>query len=373
MEWLSAFGENVQKASDHLLSKKPPEPKGLFAFITPRIDPHEARLHLMRAFPGVPLIGCSATGTFTDEALCGAEVSLALVTGNDTAMRTGLTQEGDTDPVVGLEGIRYQLRRKGAPSIEPRAAVILADGFTKKGSDLALTASEIFGIPVAGGLAGDILTMPKTYVFTEDGLASTAFAMAIVYTEGPVGIGLEHGHKPVSPPLIITRASENTVYEISHKPAIQAWEKLGLPKGVHLEEQTRFLMRYELGLQVGTRYMVRFPTRINPDGSVSFLTDIPENTPCRILDAEKDRQIEAASSSARQALERLGGRPAGALVFDCAVRLLSLGDDFRKAVERIRDSLQAPFVGFESSGEIAMLPEDSEGFHNTTTVTLAFS
>jgi hypothetical protein len=171
----------------------------------------------------------------------------------------------------------------------------------------------------------------------------------------------------------ITKADGNVVLELSGKPALQAWRNLGLiPENTPPEAIVKTLVRYELGIQIGRNYAVRYLAAVNPDGSVAFLTEIPEHTPCRILGASKDQQIEAAESSARQALEGAGRKPSGALVFDCAVRFVSLGDDFPKAIERVRSVLQAPFAGFETSGEVAILPGDTEGFHNTTTVTLAF-
>jgi hypothetical protein len=373
MEWFSSYGEDAEKAIKRLLGKKPSKPKGLFAFLTPGIDPEEARKSFSQAFLGVPLIGCTATGTFTDEAVSGAPVSLALLCGEDVEVRTGIAGGVNADPVFSLDSIDAQLKKKSQSNFDPVAVVLLADGFTKKGSDLALAASEIFQVLVAGGLAGDIFTMHETYVFTEDRTVAAAVAAAMIYAKSAPSLGLAHGHKPISELMEITKADGNVVLELSGKPALQAWRNLGLiPENTPPEAIVKTLVRYELGIQIGRNYAVRYPAGVNPDGSVAFLTEIPEHTPCRILGASKDQQIEAAESSARQALEGAGRKPSGALVFDCAVRLMSLGDDFPKAVERVRDVLQAPFAGFETSGEIAFLPGYTEGFHNTTTVTLAF-
>ena len=373
MEWFSSYGEDAEKAVKRLLGKKPSNPKGLFAFLTPGIDPEEARKSFSQAFLGVPLIGCTATGTFTDEAVSGAPVSLALLCGEDVEVRTGIAGGNDADPVFSLDSIETQLKKKSRPHFDPAVVVLLADGFTKKGSDLALAASEIFQVPVAGGLAGDIFTMPETYVFTEDRTVASGVAAAVVYAKSAPSIGLAHGHKPISELMEVTKADGNVVFELSGKPALQAWKGLGLiQENTPPEAAVKTLLRCELGIQIGRNYVVRYPAGVNPDGSVAFLTEISEHTPCRILDASKDQQIEAAESSAKQALKRLGKKPSGALVFDCAVRLVSLGDDFPKAVELVKNALRVPFAGFETSGEVAILPGDIEGFHNTTTATLAF-
>ena len=373
MEWFSSYGEDAEKAIKRLLGKKPSKPKGLFAFLTPGIDPEEARRSLTQAFLGVPLIGCTATGTFTDEAVSGAPVSLALLCGEDVEVRTGIAGGNNADPVFSLDSIETQLKKKGRPHFDPVAVVLLADGFMKKGSDLALAASAIFQVPVAGGLAGDIFTMPETYVFTEDQTVASAVAAGMIYAKSAPSLGLAHGHKPISELMEVTKADDNVVFELSGKPALQAWKDMGLiQENTPPEAMVKTLLRHELGVQIGRNYIVRYPAGVNPDGSVAFLTEIPNHTPCRILDAGKDQQIGAAESSARQALKSLERKPSGALVFDCAVRLVSLGDDFPKAVELVKNALQAPFAGFETSGEVAILPGDIEGFHNTTTATLAF-
>jgi len=199
---------------------------------------------------------------------------------------------------------------------------LLADDSTKNGSDLALAASEIFQVTVAGGLAGDIFTIHETYVFTEDRTVAAAVAAAMIYAKSAPSLGLAHGHKPISELMEITKVDGNVVLELSGKPALQAWKDLGLiPENAPPEAVTKTLLMYELGVQIGRNYIVRYPAGVNPDGSVAFLTEIPEHTPCRILNASKDQQIEAAESSARQALERVGRKQAA---LSCSTALFAL-------------------------------------------------
>lgn len=50
-----------------------------------------------------------------------------------------------------------------------------------------------------------------------------------------------------------------------------------------------------------------------------------------------------------------------------------LKDDFKTAIAGIHTELgQVPLAGFETYGEIALDAGDLSGFHNTTTVVLAF-
>ena len=82
----------------------------------------------------------------------------------------------------------------------------------------------------------------------------------------------------------------------------------------------------------------------------------------------------SAREAARRARSGLGSKnAAGALVFDCICRNLILKQDFSRAVAGIVDELgRVPLAGFETYGDIALRAGDMSGFHNTTTVVLAF-
>ncbi|MBL8742277.1 MAG: FIST C-terminal domain-containing protein, partial [Myxococcales bacterium] len=93
-----------------------------------------------------------------------------------------------------------------------------------------------------------------------------------------------------------------------------------------------------------------------------------------IMESDPSRQVDSAVDAARAARAGLGAAEvAGALVFDCICRKLILGDEFAPMVRRVSEELgNAPLAGFETYGEIAMNSGDMSGFHNTTSVVLAF-
>jgi methyl-accepting chemotaxis protein len=83
--------------------------------------------------------------------------------------------------------------------------------------------------------------------------------------------------------------------------------------------------------------------------------------------------VDSARRAAEQARARLGQTVGGALVFDCICRNLILGDRFAQALGHMHDALdRAPMSGFETYGEVALDATDFSGFHNTTSVVLAF-
>lgn len=94
----------------------------------------------------------------------------------------------------------------------------------------------------------------------------------------------------------------------------------------------------------------------------------------RITESEAERQVASAREAARLARMQLGShKPAGALVFDCICRNLILQKDFGRALRGMAEELGGvPLAGFETYGEIALDVGDMSGFHNTTSVVLAF-
>jgi methyl-accepting chemotaxis protein len=105
-----------------------------------------------------------------------------------------------------------------------------------------------------------------------------------------------------------------------------------------------------------------------------FASEVPEGASVRITESVPERQIASAREAARRARLQLGGEtPAGAVVFDCICRNLILGERFQEAVAAMSEELDhRPLAGFETYGEIALDTGEMSGFHNTTSVVLAF-
>ena len=238
-------------------------------------------------------------------------------------------------------------------------------------------------VRLAGGAAGDDLHMKETHVGLGGAAATDAVVIGLIYSKAPLGVGVCHGHQPLSKSLKATRAEGGVVHEIDGQPAWKVWQEetraSAARRGVDNstlkpDEVTPFLLRYEAGLSTGSELKIRAPLSRSEDGSLTFACGIPQGSVFRITESEPQRQIDSAREAARRALAQTGGHPvAGAVVFDCICRNLILGDQFKTAVQSIASELGGvPLAGFETYGEIALDAGDMSGFHNTTTVVLTF-
>jgi hypothetical protein len=359
------------------------EPKLLIAFGSTSQPLGELAGRLATEFPDAVLIGSSTAGEFTEERDAKGAAALFALAGDYrvfAGIGTGLKANPERAIESAIEGLPHELH--GYPH---RTAILLLDPLAGNGEEAVLIAASMLGneVRLAGGAAGDDLQMKATYVACGPRAAQDAVVLALLFSKSPLGVGVCHGHRPLSQPLKVTRAEGNVVWELEGRPAWQVWlentREKAAASGIDVaaikkEDEGAYLLRYEAGLAAGTDYKIRAPLSRNADGSIAFACGIAEGSVIRITESEPERQIVSAREAARRARSHLGGKAvAGALVFDCICRNLILGKDFVRAVQSMSDELgHVPIAGFETYGEIALDVGDMSGFHNTTSVVLAF-
>jgi methyl-accepting chemotaxis protein len=337
----------------------------------------------VRAITDAPLIGCSTAGEFTEEKVEKESIAVGLISTDSCRFFLGMAEGLKEDPLGCVQEIDNQINIPEADmrNFPNRSVLTLGDGLTGRGDDLATSISMTFNTKTMGGMAGDDLKMKETHVFMNDKIKSNAVSVCEVLSKSPMVFGVKHGHIPISPLFKITRASEDVVYELDNKPAWEVWKEycsdyakkdlgLDIDRIETQSELIELLIRYQIGIPAGSKYVVRhagFTTK--KGGPFDFPTPISEGTNIRIMKGTKESQIKSAKEAAEEAISQMGKENiAGALVFDCAVRSMILKDDLSKAIDGINDVLGVPLIGFETYGEIGMKVGDPSGFHNTTTV-----
>ncbi len=341
---------------------------------------------LCAAFPDATVLGSSTSGEFTEGGDAKGSVAAFALAGRirvHAGCSAGLRESPERAVEAALAGLPPR-----SDALPHRVGIILLDPLSGRGEEAALIAAELLSkdgpVPLAGGAAGDDLAMRATEVALGTRVCGDALVIATIDLATPVGLGVFHGHEPLSPPLRVTRATGNVVYEVDGRSAWSVWSehtraaarRRGVePEQLRDDELGAFLLRYQAGLPTGGSHRMRAPLGRGADGSLTFATAIPEGARIRITESDSERQLASAARAAREARAKLGDRPiAGALVFDCICRNLIMGDGFAGAVSAISHELgDVPLCGFETYGEIALDEDDLSGFHNTTTVVLAFS
>jgi methyl-accepting chemotaxis protein len=338
---------------------------------------------LQKEFPSATILGASTSGEFTEKQDAKNATSVFALAGDYRIFSgVGHNLKADVEGAVSEALNALPQEVEGYPH---RTAILLLDPLSGNGEEATLIVSYSLGedVRLAGGAAGDDLKMTKTWVAAGSNVSSDAIVLGLIFSKDPLGVGLCHGHKPISLPLKVTKAQGNVVSEVNGEPAWKVWEretrdaakKIGIdPSTLAPEDVGAYLLRYEAGLSTGSDYKIRAPLSKNADGSLVFACGIPEGAELQITESIPERQIESAKEAAKRARAQTGDKEiAGALVFDCICRNLILSKDFQRAVDCISKELgDVPLAGFETYGEIALDVGEMSGFHNTTTVVLAF-
>jgi methyl-accepting chemotaxis protein len=339
---------------------------------------------IAKAFPDTVLIGTSTAGEFTEQEEANGSASMFAVAGDYRAhvgIGVGLkanTERAIIDCVAGLP--------KTMDGFPHRTAIVLIDGLAGVGEEATLLAATHLGtdVQIAGASAADDWQVKNTFVAAGTRVSSDAVAIMMIYSKERLGVGVAHGHEPFTDEVRVTRAEGSVVYEIDGRPAWDVWREKtrdeALKDGVDPDklasagETLQFFARFEAGIETGDAYKIRPPFLRLPEGALAFSCGIPQGTPMRLMRSSPDRQLASARQAARRAKESFGARAImGAVVFDCACRKVLLTDNFFSAVQSVSEELGGVKVaGFESYGEIALNQGDWSGFHNATTVLLAF-
>jgi methyl-accepting chemotaxis protein len=338
---------------------------------------------------GAPLIGCSTAGEFTESDVALGSVAVSFIRSDDIRFFTGLAENIDEDPETALGNIMTKIPLE-VPGYPHRCILMLTDGMVGNGEEITLLVSHVAGpgAKIVGGLAADDFKMKQTVVFHNDRVTEKAASICVMASKKPFFTSVNHGHRPMTAPMKITRAVGNVLHEVDGRPAWEVWKDHtsadAAEMGIDLDQISDsgdvaiYFSNFELGLHIGEgQYKVRYPMSINEDGSINFTCTIPEAARMCIMDGrDEQRQIQASRDAAEQV--KLAARQAGfekfagGIVIECAVRQYLLGDRFPLAPRAIGEVLgeDTPLIGAELYGEMRLEPGEFSGYHNTTTVVL---
>ena len=334
---------------------------------------------LVARFPDAVVLGCSTAGEFTESTEGGASLAGFALAG-DFRVFGGFATGVERDPEAAVAAALADLP-SSVEGFPHRTAVLLVDALAGHGEEVSLLVASQLGVHdvLAGGGAGDDLAMRATQVSLGSRSASDALAVAYLFSTQRPGVGVAHGYEPITGPMVVTRAAGNRVFEIDDRPAWKVWSEKTREQaaavGLEPSNDGRYLFRFPAALKLRKGHKLRAVLSVDEvDGSLGFATEVPTGTVVCIAEGDPLAQLGSARRAAQIARRKLDGRPvAGALVFDCVVRKLTLGNDFGAAIRMISHELgDVPLAGFDSYGEIALEEGDVSGFHNATSVVLAF-
>lgn len=334
------------------------------------------------AIPGCEFAASHTAGEFTEAGLTRGGVA-ALLLASDT-MVFNLAWAGQIkahheaaakDLCAGFADTTRTATQKG---LGLSTTVLLVDGLAGTGERLVkqvMQGTRMFQ-QIVGGAAGDDGAFKATSVGTRGMSAPDSAVAAHIFDKLQWGVGVDHGLRPKTRRMTVTKAKPAMLCELDGRPAFDVYQEYAADRGVALEAGTagNFLIGNELGVFfLDELHHARAPVGVGPNGELNLVADIEEGASVCILDGEPASMVEACSRAAAEAKANLkGARAAGVLVFDCVCRGMILGDKFQREIDAVRKVFpDTPVTGFLTYGEIARFRGRLDGWHNTTTVVAA--
>ncbi|MFN8614252.1 MAG: FIST N-terminal domain-containing protein [Vulcanimicrobiota bacterium] len=370
----------TREALRHALEKLAEPPGCGLIFASARHPLPDVLEEAQQILGSVPVIACHTAGEYTEAGLTrGGLVVLLLSSASILCSSHFAPDVGEVELAAQQLSQDFSQRSAEARSLGLglSTTLLLADGMPGTGEQLlqALQRHTRMFQSILGGAAGDDGAFQSPWVGSDQGSGPGAASALQIFHQRPWGVGIGHGLKPQTPPMKVTRASGNVLYELDGRPAFEAYQAYAASRGISLSpEDTRFLMENELGVMILNQvHHARAPVGVGPDGELKLVAQVPTGGSVCILHGDPEAMTEACRQAAEAAREGLGGSKAAAvIVFDCVCRGAILGDAFDREIAALRSIFpDTPICGFLTYGEIARTGGRLDGWHNTTCVVVA--
>lgn len=354
-------------------------PTSGFVFCSPSLSLGGALAMAVDLQPQAAWLGCTTAGQFTEEGFIKNGLVVLLMASHETDQVLRVSgHSGNSvqalDELCG--GIRERAREARERGHGMATTVALVDGLSGNGERLIERLhTTLSGGEIVGGAAGDDGKFERTLVGTPECTTSTGAALLHVFSSRRWGVGVDHGLKPATDVMRVTRAIGNVVHEIDGRPAFDIYRDYANTKGVDLRPESAgtFFINNELGLVLFNELRKARAPLASKDGAITFAAEVPQGAGVCILDGSRDDLLAAVGRAAREASDGLGrNRAAGVLLFDCICRGTILGETFEREIHAVRSVFPGlPLAGFLTYGEIARYRGRLDGWHNTTAVVTA--
>jgi hypothetical protein len=336
---------------------------------------HQALLcEIMRAFPGIALIGCTTDGEFSSELGFREDSATLILFVSDTIDITSGVGRALRGDVVGAcrSAIDAAQAKTDKP---PRLCIATPEGITVDGHSVTATLQHAIGqdIPFFGALAGDQSRLKSTNQFYGTEVLTDSIPVLLFCGDFHFSYGVATGWRQIGEVGRVTRATGAIVHEIDGKPAIDFYRQyLGPGTKPTAEVPLAILNARDASEYLRASWGVVDETT----GAVTFLATVPEGARVRLTLADRDEILTGCGESLAIAKSNfpVGLEPAAALFFSCAARKILLGTRTPEELKLIRKTLgeTVPICGFYGYGEISPNMGDASGtkYHNESFVTL---
>lgn len=337
-------------------------------FMTAVID------EVYKAYPNSIIIGASTAGEILQEELFESSIVVSVAKFDSVKLKFCSKEVNDSQTSFD-DGL---LLAKELLDTDLSAIFVLSDGLKVNGSKLTQGFNEVLpeDIVVTGGLAGDGDRFEKTWVIVNGKPVSSQITAVGLYGNAlQVSHGSKGGWDTLGVDREVTKSSDNVLYEIDNKPALDLYKQYLGDKAQDLPASGLLFPLHLNDLSDNPDPKVRTILGVDEHTkSITFAGDIPEGSQVTLMTANFDRLIDGAFQAAEQlAVQRPVSGDMLCIAISCVGRKLVLKQRVEEELEATLEAIPqgAKQIGFYSYGEISPLGSGRCDLHNQTmTLTL---
>ena len=331
---------------------------------------------ISKAFGNAILAGCSSSGEISNKKFSEGTFILTAVKLEKSRIKKCCYKLKDVSE--SREAGVHLAKQLQSPDL--KHVFILSDGINVNGTRLIEGINSVYDekINVSGGLAGDNGDFVKTYVadadnhFVSNCITAIGFYGNHIQTES----GSYGGWDSFGVDRKVTKSSENIVYEIDGKPALELYKSYLGEKAAELPGSALFFP-LEMVANEKDEQVVRTILGVNEsDNSMTFAGNIPEGSYVKLMKTNMDRVIDGAEKSARSLNDGIRETAELLLMVSCVGRKLVLKQLTQDEADAVIENFNSKTVstGFYSYGEISKGEFHSKcSLHNQTMTVTAVS
>lgn len=331
---------------------------------------HYAALH--KAYPNANIILVSTSGEIQHNEIFENTASATAIYFEKTPIR--ITSK-ENSPGRDAEQIGEEIA-KDLLTGDLKHILLFSEGGHMNGDHLISGISKQLpkNIAVTGGLAGDSARFSKTKVGLNGVISENTVVAIGLYGEAiEVGYGSNDGWDLFGPLRLVTKAEENTLYDLDDTNALELYKKY---LGDRANELPGAALLFPLCILKpdGTR-LVRTILSINEeDQSMVFAGNVPVGSKVQFMMANFDRVIESAANAATSSRIQENEYPDLTLMVSCVGRKLVMQNRTEEEIEAVADAYneESTFCGFYSNGEICPSTDGINSLHNQTMTITTF-
>ena len=333
---------------------------------------------------GIPIIGGTTTSSATNEGVEKFAVSILVLTSDDVNFVTSCTSDLREDCTGEIKrSLTETINNVSGSQEHPLKLVLVFPPIIEEipGDEYIDAVESVCGsAPIFGTLYVDdsLADYDRSVSYFNGETSRTNMPYVLVYGDVTPQFSVsvmpkEAGLLDVN--AIITKASENIVYEINHKPAVKYFEDVGIAKDGTLKLGATFVPTLlTLQGQNEKDVFVRALIQIQPDGSVLFRGKMYEGAKI-VIGSNAGTEVTEKSQEAAERIANFEDVSA-ALIFSCIARQLVIAPNMLAELECIKNNLpeRIQFVASYSGGELSptSVGDDSNArnrFHNYSLIT----